>query len=205
MNLAAKVPNGMLDSWNGLNKFLATNIAPVASWSGGVVSSAANVFKTQRGSDNPESMSPGERFGTSEEVAKQIEKLQMKYFFAEDTSAANEDARLCLKKGTPADWGACEDYEEYVRNLVKQEQSRIQDGSCNPKLKVRVFFAESDIMIGKGGQKYFEQCWEQDDVAQSIDYEGMELPETDHDTAVLDQKKGALRIIFEEIKRTNQY
>ena len=197
MNLASKVPIGMLDSWNSVGKFVQQKIAPTASWSGGVVSSVSELFS----SENSNSADLAEKYGTSKAVAKEIEKLEIKYFFEEDTTGANEEAKLCLKKEGADGWMISEDYRTFVQSLVKLEQERKRSSSDRSRLKVRVYFAEFDMMIGKGGQKYFEECWKQDGVSGNIDYDSQELPGTNHDSAMGDHKKGALKAVFEEVKR----
>ena len=205
MNVASKIPNDMLDSWNNVNRFLAQNVAPAVSWSGGIVSSAAALFQAEPGSTDSGSTTLAEKYGTSEEVAEQIDKLSGKYYFEEDTTAANEELKLCLKKsGAGSFWGACEDYGVFVKNLREKEQERRQSGPTQPKLKVQVFFAESDMLIGKGGQMYLEQCWSRHGVSDCVTFESKVLPGTNHETVIMDLKKGALKPLFEEIKTSSR-
>ena len=204
MNWASKVPNGMLDSWNGVIKFVNQRIAPVTAWSGGIITSSSGLFKANTENAELECTRLAEKYGTSAEVAKQIEKLGFKYFFEEDTSAGNDEARLCLKKGDSDAWLICDDYKEYVQSLLDMEKKRAQPESSQPKLKIQVYYAESDIMIGKGGQRYFEECWNRKDVLNVVDFESRELPGTNHETALDDHKRGALKSIFEEVTRGAQ-
>ena len=203
MNMASALPDGMFNSWNKLNKFIGTNVAPGLSWSAGIVASVSGVFQTGPSNNDSGQTSPGERYGTSEELGKAIENLRTKYYFAEDTTAANEEARLCLKKGGSGTWGVCESLETYVQNLVKQEEQRRRSELAQPKLRVQVYFASSDIMIGKKGQEYFEQSWKKDEVIERMHFESKELPGTDHDSALLDLKKGALESVFEDVRNAN--
>lgn len=196
-NWAAKLPNGMLDSWNGLVRTINQRIAPSLSWSGGAISTVAGMFGSGSKEDANEN-ALARLYGTSPEVAREMERLQGKFYFAEDTTAGNEDARLCLKMGGTELWGACEDYPDFVRTLVKGELERKNADAGSPGLKIRVFYAESDMLIGKGGQKYFEECWAQDGVTGDIDYEGTELPGTDHDSVSIGDKC-ALPTIFTDI------
>ena len=205
MNIAAKVPNAMLDSFNGFNKFVNNRIAPSLSWSGGVISSITDLFQAAPGSADSGSMSLAEKYNSTEEIGQQIEKLRTRYYFDEDTTAGNEDAKLCLKKEGNGNLGICDDYSESVQSLARQEQDRKQANPSLPKLKVDVYFAESDIMIGKTGQEYFDQCWQDNEVPNIIEYESMELPGTNHDSTVLDLKKGALEHIFDKVKKASQY
>lgn len=199
LNWASKLPNGMLDSWNGLIKFINQRVSPSLSWSGGAISSAANMFQNASGEEDGQSDTMAKLLGVSNEVAKEAERLQGKFFFAEDTTAANEDARLCLKMGGTKLWGACENYPQFFRDLAKEEKERQDASASNVGLTIRVFYAESDIMIGKGGQKYFEECWSQEGLPGQIDYRSKELPGTDHETLLIEGDKSALPAIFTEI------
>ena len=207
LNLAAKLPNGMLDSWNGLVKLINTTISPSLAWSGGALSSVAGIFGSgSTDADGKETSDDAlaKLYGTSKEVAKEIQRLTGKFYFAEDTTAGNEDARLCLKMGGTKLWGDCEEYPDFVRALVEREKERRSADANAAGLKIRVFYAESDQMIGKGGQTYFEQCWAQEGVPGPIDYEGRELEGTDHETVFLDAEKSALPTVFDGMVNTSQ-
>ena len=54
-------------------------------------------------------------------------------------------------------------------------------------------------MIAKRGQEYFEQCWQSDGVKGKVDFTTSTFPEANHDSVLIDQKKGALKIVFERI------
>lgn len=191
-NLVSKLPEGAFGSWNSIAGFIQQQVAPSLAWSGGLIS---GVFKAPTAAPNP----PGKRYGTSEEVGKEIERLQTKYVFSEDTTAANEEAKLCLKKGDSAIWGICDDYNEFVSSVCAQEKDWASADASSSKLKLRVYFAASDVMIGKGGQEYFKKCWQKGGVSEVIDFESKELPGTDHDSALIDQDAGAMKIIFAEV------
>lgn len=203
LNWASRLPNGMLSGWNSLIKLINQRISPSLSWSGGAISAAAGLFQSQRTeaeSTPPESMA--KLIGRSNEVAKEAERLQGKFYFAEDTSAGNEDARLCLKMGGSKLWGACEDYPEFFQELLKVEQERKDADASKAGLTFRTFYAESDIMIGKGGQKYFEECFRRDGLPGPIDYQSKELPGTNHETILIESDKSALPFIFTDIANT---
>ncbi len=198
LTAASKLPDSWIGHWNSMAKFIQLRVAPTLSWSGGLVSVVSGVFK------QTEAPPPGNRYGTSDEVGKEIEKLTMKYLFEEDTTAANEDMLLCSKKDASASWGICDDYTECVKSICDQERSRRDADSTAAKLQVQLFFAESDMMIGKGGQEYLNKCWSQDFVSDVVEVSSQELEGTDHDTALLDIEKGALRTIFEAVASGRQ-
>lgn len=199
MKLASAVPASWIDSWDRVNRFIAGNVVPPVAWSGGILSSVSSMF--QSGAGDSGDVTPGERYGVSEEVGKCIEKLQMKWCLAESSTAGNEEALLTLKKGGAGNWGICEDYEGFVQVCTQQEQQQRGAHPNPPKLQVQTYFAQSDVMIGEGGRQYFEQCWKQDGVAEAMEFDSVVMAGTNHDSALVDLKKGALRPVFERVAK----
>jgi hypothetical protein len=196
----------MIDSWADLSIYINNNVMPSASWSGGLLSSAASLFSSSASTDIPGAeistfTTPAERYGVDGETAKVIDKLSMKHRFAEDITGVNDEAKLCLRKCDDADWGEARDYAACIRSIAQNERTLQQQNSGGAKLKVEAFFSDSDIMIGKRGQEYFEQCWQQDVCKESLDFATKTYPNTTHDSVVVDYKKGALRDVFEKVAR----
>lgn len=202
--ITAKLPTKVLDSCAGLNTFINNKIIPSASWSGGIISSTTALLSFPASTDIPgaetsTSTTPFERYGFDKDTAKLIEKLSSKYQFAESTTGANEELKLCLRKCDDADWGEAADYSSCIRKIAVNEAAI---GSREPnaaKVNVEAFFGGSDIMIAKRGQEYFEQCWQSDGVKGKVNFTTSTLPEANHDSLLIDQKKGALKIVFERI------
>ncbi|KAI7490930.1 hypothetical protein KC351_g322 [Hortaea werneckii] len=204
MRIASALPSSWIDSWDTINRFLLDNVMPVFSWSNGAMASMSSAVPPEPGTDDSSDMTVGQRYGVSEEAGKCIEKLLMKYWLSESTIAANEEALLGLKKGRPSDWGVCDDYEAFVQMCAQQEQQRGTANLDRDKLHVQMYFAENDIMIGEGGREYFHKSWEQSGVEGLIDVKSRSLPGTNHDTAILDPNKGALKHIFEQVAKTKR-
>ena len=194
LNLAGKLPDRMLDGANSLAKFMSTKITPSVSWSAGVVSPMSNLFGSKNSGDKDADLA--DKYGTELAVAQKLEALQATFIFAEDTAGANEEMRLCLKSLEDSDWMSCDDYEEYVVELVDAVRKRSHEAT---KLKVRAFFATTDAIIGRGGQEYFDRCWHEDKLAGALTYETETLPGTDHDSVLIDTRKGALKKVFEDV------
>ena len=187
-----------------LTPFINTKLIPSAYWSGGIISSAAALLSPPASTDVPgvetsTSTTPVERYGFDEETAKLIEKLSTKYQFTESTTGANEELKLCLRKCVDADWTEAADYSGCISKIASNEAA-IGDLEPNAaKVRVEAFFAGSDIMIAKRGQKYFEHCWQSDGVKGKVDFTTTTFAEADHDSVLTDQKKGALKTVFERI------
>ena len=160
MNLASKVPTGAIDYWSDITKLVNQRIIPVSAWSGGILSSTMHLFQHENASTDSGATEPAQRYGVSNEVGKEIERLSTKYYFEEDVTAGNEEAKLCLKKAGSGSglWGRCEDYMEYAKEIQVREQQRLETaGSARTmdpknKLRLQVYFAESDLLVGNGGQ-----------------------------------------------------
>lgn len=191
----SKLPSGMISAWSDIVGFINLRVNPTASWSGGVFSTVSNLFQSEPKDANTDLQ---DKFG-DEQVGKEIEKLQTKYMFAESMSGANDEARLCLKSDGDGFVGACENYERFVEVLCAQERKRNGRESAGPKLEVSMHFAESDNMSGKGGKEYFEKCWSQAGVEEVIEVRSTQYPGTNHETVLVDFKKGALRHVFETV------
>ncbi|KAF2721890.1 hypothetical protein K431DRAFT_320132 [Polychaeton citri CBS 116435] len=196
MSWVAKLPKSAVGSFDSIQRFVLTKVNPTIGWSGGLITSFSSMFNTSEPEERERDKKAAEKYGVSVETAREVQRLMTKFQLAEDTSAVSEDAILCLKKSGPGLWGACEDYEDYVRKFCASESSRRQDGPPpgvdRKRIVLKAFFAESDIMIGQGGKTYFDQCWTQACVP--------ELPDTDHETIILDHEKGPLVGIFEDIR-----
>ncbi|KAI7147850.1 6-phosphogluconolactonase, partial [Hortaea werneckii] len=204
MRLASALPSSWIDSWDTINRFLLDKVMPVFSWSGGAMASMSSAGQPDSGTDDSSGVTVGQKYGVSEEAGKCIEKLVMKYWLSESTIASNEEALLGLKKGKPSAWGVCDDYEAFVQLCAQQEQQRQTANMDRDKLNVQMYFAENDIMIGEGGREYFHKSWKQSGVEELIDVESKILPGTNHDTAILDPKKGALKHIFEQVAKNRK-
>ncbi|CZT18468.1 uncharacterized protein RCC_04313 [Ramularia collo-cygni] len=191
----SKPPTGMLSSWSNIVGFINQRVAPTASWSGGVLSDVSKLFQAESQATSSRDMQ--DKYG-DEEVGTEIEKLQSKYMFAESMAGGNDEARLCLKSNGDGLMGVCENYQQYVKELSEQERERRGQSATEAKLQVSIHFAGSDIMIGKGGKDYFENCWAlaSEDV---IEVSSTEYPGTNHDSVLIDFEKGALRGIFEAV------
>lgn len=202
MNLASKIPSPVIDCLSGLQGFVMSKVAPTLSYSGGLISSSGALVgskpdanaEIQAGSDED----AAEKYDVDIETAKLISSHIVKFHLAEDTSAGNEEAKLCLMKGGKADWGVLADYEACVRSIADWDGARSGDGQV-AKLTVDASFAASDLMIGKGGQEYFEKCWRQEGMAGKVDFDSHTFDGTDHDSVLVDFRRGALKKAFSRI------
>lgn len=112
-------------------------------------------------------------YGVPRKTTSELTSLNARFMFTEESVGANSEALYCLRKSDAHDWGVCSDYAQFAQT-VGQEQS------SDNKITLRTYFAASDIMIGSQGQKYFEQCWQEN--APGIDFITRTVEWSDHDT-----------------------
>jgi len=99
-------------------------------------------------------------------------------------------------------WGVYASLPSCIDLLSSTYTPQDSDASSMDTLTLRVYFAETDALIGKGGQKYFEQCWKEGngDAEGGIRFEASVVQRADHDSIVL-AEKGVLGDVFREVKR----
>lgn len=195
MQLAQLVPVKVFGVWHQIPRFFLLKAEPVFASSGAVVTkiqgsvwggqdraSSSQVEKTRRRIERD--------YGLTRDLQVELESLVSRFLFKENTVGANAEALQCLRKGPPGTWGICDDYAQFVRELVGRESA-----DRRARLKVQMYFAENDSMIGKKGQAYMEECWEDQDV---FDFEARRVLGTDHDS--LSQCTEILERVFLEAK-----
>jgi hypothetical protein len=214
MQIAQMIPKQAFSVWNQVPRFLLLKASPVIGSSGAVLSAIQDMFSGGRhepsspSKDEQDRLRMQEEYGIAKEVQIELDKCAPQFLFEEETVGANEEALQCLRKGPAGIWGKCDDYVEFVREFAEmerrriQEQSRRQEAGGKKKLKVQAYFAESDIMIGKKGQTYFEDCWKgkENEFQDVFDFEIITTQGVNHDS--LCTSLGVLETIFREAKRS---
>ncbi|KAI0813777.1 hypothetical protein GGR55DRAFT_545344 [Xylaria sp. FL0064] len=119
----------------------------------------------------------------------------------EDVRGISQDALLLVKRDEyPGCWGTWTDYDTLVPLLAQAEMERrtADSGAVSP-LKVQVFFAESDHMIGTTvAQTWLNNCWRPEQRGSFIDYTSVSVPKTTHDN-ILNLRYGVVEQIFREM------
>ncbi|PYI06237.1 hypothetical protein BO78DRAFT_315974 [Aspergillus sclerotiicarbonarius CBS 121057] len=199
LKMAQMLPTGVLNHYDKL-MHLFVKAAPSFSASAGVFSAIVNSIPSTRAEDTNRSDACLAGYGMDAEAAKVLDRLAMEYICLEDTSGFNDEAVVCLKKG-PGLWGACEELPVYLRGLVQAEEQHREGHPDEKALKVKVFFAESDGMIGPKGQKYFEDCFAQADLREAVCFESVVEKGTEHDS-IWTSDTGVFERVLREIQAT---
>lgn len=199
MQMAQYIPQGAFGVWNKIPRFFILGAGPALASSGAVVSKFSDMFSFSGSGEQNVSEQEKNRsriqdvYGLPRGVQSELDSLVMKSMFNESTVGANSEALQCLRKGGEGTWGHCENYEEFVKQLVQLEKGRNGTGESG-RLKVRIYFSETDAMIGKDGQKYMENCWTEDVIGDAFDFASETVLGVNHDTLV--QSVDVLEKIF---------
>jgi hypothetical protein len=190
--IARFIPTKAFSCWNQIPRFFVTNT--VVASSGAVIGSIKdNLSSSNNDISERKRIHIEQEYGMAREVQIELERYTTRYLHTENTFGANAEVLLCLRKGVP--WGKCDDYTQCVRDLAEIEGRR-RGESTSEKLKVRAYFAESDIMIGKTGQSYFEKCFMRfDDV---LHFDSTTVPDETHDSLCISPQ--VLARIFQDAK-----
>lgn len=116
---------------------------------------------------------------------------RVEFMLMERNSGISADSLLCIQR-EGKDWG--------VYSSLPSAISLLQGLSQGPFI-VKVYFAENDVMIGQGGQRYFEKCWKEGngEGEGSVKFDAKTVEGTDHDSIVLTEK-GVVGDVFREVK-----
>ncbi|KAJ8121523.1 hypothetical protein ONZ43_g2044 [Nemania bipapillata] len=118
----------------------------------------------------------------------------------EGVRGVSQDALMLLKRDEyPGCWGTWGDYDTLVPLLAQAERERRAADPGAAPLKVRVFFAESDRMIGTAlAPGWLDNCWRPEQRGEDIEYSSATVPKTTHDS-ILDLRYGVAQQIFKDM------
>lgn len=198
MQAARLIPTGAFGVLNLLPK-----AQPVFASSGKFFTGISNAIS---GSDSQEERRSEDskrlevEYGIPRKVQDQSNDLIFKSMLSENTVGANSEALLCLNKGPGVTWGACQDYDVFLKRLYETERERLASAGMErtrAKLRIRAYLAESDALIGKTGNVYLTNLFRSETGGLGpdvVDFEASTIAGTDHDT--LFEKLDVLEEIF---------
>lgn len=192
MRIVQMIPHQAFSIWNQIPKFLNTSgVLTAFDASGALLNQVGSLFSSPSSTDNQDNGPFAEnrrkmmaKCGFSLEDQEIMSNEMSEAIFREDTVGANSEALLCLGKCPEGSWGKCQDFYQYLKDLAQLERTRRSENPNSGKLKVDMYFAESDALIGNGGKEFLEKCWsgENGEYQDAFDYEASTSPNTDHDT-----------------------
>ncbi|KAI1175170.1 hypothetical protein F4777DRAFT_551562 [Nemania sp. FL0916] len=197
LKLASLLPNGVIGTYDRLLRMIS-DMGPALRFSNilsGFVPSLSG------GSD---AVAPG----VDPDAVAREEGLLPQLFGRiknEDIIGISQDVLLLLKRDQyPECWGTWGDYDTLVPLLAEAESERRRsEPDTTSPLRVRVFFAASDMLIGTTlGPAWLDDCWRPEQRGDNIDYSSVTIPKTTHDT-VLDLRYGVFEQIVQDITSQN--
>jgi pimeloyl-ACP methyl ester carboxylesterase len=194
------LPQIAIGTWHFWAKLMNNYIAPVITASGLSVTRVPRVSADVISDAVISKDSTGEDVeGTKTTWRKASEAVMTRYIYAEDVSGGSQEAMFCLRKGGVT-WGQWQDTDEAILQIAERERARRHESGRTEtdsahKINLRIYFAEEDEMIGEGGQKWLEQCFAQEGVADSMQVESEVVPGTDHNDILASQYKAMEKMI----------
>lgn len=128
-------------------------------------------------------------------------RLATASIFAENVEGASDEALICMGKAEIPSWTSIGDALERV--AANELASRKQEVAL-PKMRIDVFYAMKDQMIGKGGEEYLESCLDKAYERGAFECTSMVIGNTDHNS-VLFPETGAFDLVFEAMKKRPAY
>ncbi|TGJ86677.1 hypothetical protein E0Z10_g2091 [Xylaria hypoxylon] len=193
LKLAGLLPNSLVGNFDRLIQ-LVGNMGSAFQFSNvlaGLVPSLSQEPDPLAPGANPDAVALEESLST--EILRRITN--------EDVRGISQDALLLLKRDEyPGCWGTWGDYDTLVPLLARAEKERrATDSSTISPLRVQVFFAESDTMIGTTvARAWLDNCWRSEQCGDSIEYSNTIVPKTTHDT-ILNLRHGVVEHIFQQM------
>lgn len=237
LSIASQLPSALINSFDSIVRFVNSTVVPTVHFSGvisGAVSAPFSKTCRDNPTDSKARFQKHERDDlcreycgvSAAEVAAQSEVL-MRCVFSESIRGSNHEVLLLLRKDVAGSWGPCDNYESYADALEAKLQEHYQHAereeggptsapaataalnasATQYRFVLKVFWAESDKLIGKKGEEYFNKCFQRftwdgqssnGEHKSCLLYESEVVPDTDHDTLILPQN-GALPKILGDI------
>ncbi len=184
LTLAECLPNFAVRQADKLAVMVTNYIAPAVGVSAGL----SSFLMPQRVQDD------GDESVRFEE--KTVWPALMKKLYEEGVDGVGEDAVVFLQKADgAAGWG---DWGNYDGLVVRLREVLAREGKG---LRVRVYYAEKDVIVGDGGKeskgaKWLDQCWAGD--GTEVEYRSRTVQGVDHDH-IWDLRWGVIQEVFRDV------
>lgn len=198
--LASTLPTGLVQHTDKVARALATYIGPAVGASIGSSMNLLGKIGPQRAAveeDVEEDAGGGDLEGQRFEEA--IWSKVIARIYEESVAGVGDEVVMLLQKTTGgfSDWG---DYDVLVPRLVEGLRT------AQRRLRVDVFWAEDDIVVGDGNTKgpaWFDKCWEAPGVEGIVDYSSTVVKGADHDR-IWNLRWHTMKTVFERIGQSSE-
>ena len=195
------IPNPLYRNWASVAKTVLPKVNETLNFSTGIASSLKKTVDTCEPKETP---------GVSDEIRcilPELTKVFPRNLFSENVSGGSDEAMICLKRGGKEgpSWGLFEDYDEAAMKITTQESRKPPETPSTAateivprKLHVKAVYGESDAMIGIKGGQWFDYCWKQQGISDSVDFESTFVPGLTHE-GIADPEKAILHNVLRNI------
>lgn len=181
-SLAASLPRSLVAQTDKLVTFVNSTLGPVLGVSATVSGSVLQLWTQAK---------PLGRQGPDVDLEKGVRDRLAEHIFAGSVRGLGQETQVLLRNGVEKDgWSDWGDFDVLTPRLAEAVR-----GAGGAGLKVDVFFAEKDNLIGDAGTKggrWFEECWTDVD---GVEFTSKILRGSDHDN-VWDLQWDVMEIAF---------
>lgn len=198
--LAKMLPPSVVAHTDKLVRLVGNWLAPAIGGSAGSVAQSMPVVLGSLGWGRRDPAEEEEEEDVEDGAAKREEGMRaeiMKRVYEEGVKGVSEDALMLLQEGEGMEggWGDWGDYDALVPRLAEVLKN------AGRRLRVEVFYAEKDFLIGNGGStskggKWLDGCWE--GTGEEVEYRSRVVAGADHDR-VWDLRFGAIQELFKMV------
>ncbi|EXJ65244.1 hypothetical protein A1O7_01585 [Cladophialophora yegresii CBS 114405] len=189
-SLASSLPRSVVARTGNMATFVNSTLGPVLGVSAAVSGSVPQLWSLAK----PTGCESEER--SDVDLEEDIRDRVAKRVFADSVRGLGQETQVLLRNGAEKDgWSDWGDFDVLAPRLVEAVRA-----GAGAKLKVDVFFAEKDNMIGDAGAKgtrWFEACWRDVD---DVEFRSETVKGSDHDR-VWDLRFGVMERVFKTMSQ----
>ncbi|KAH6625300.1 Alpha/Beta hydrolase protein [Boeremia exigua] len=227
LQAAEMLPGSLIGKFSSLAQFVNDSILPLTGMSAGLSSAVVNSVR----SSLPQSIAPDVQIplatqtdGTrqidnnglneidlnNQAVVNELRELIPTFLFAEGVAGAGQDTQLCLRKPRSIPWCTplrhWDDHDDAVRQLRQIISTEELENEERRAWQIETFHAETDSLVGKNGQTWFDGAWTGEEITESrhpdaIRYSSRIVKGSDHDF-ILDPAFGASETWLKQVSES---
>lgn len=186
-SVASSLPRSLVSQTDKMATFMISTMGPVLGVSAAMSASVLQLWSQPKTAG---------RDGPDVDFEERLRDRLVKHIFASNVRGLGQEVQVLLRNGVEKDgWSDWGDYDKLAPRLAEAIQ-----GLGGARLKVDVFFAEKDNMIGDAGTKgpkWFEACWTGVD---GVDFASETVKGSDHDR-VWDLRWDVMERVFQTMTR----
>ncbi|KAH6851074.1 hypothetical protein B0I37DRAFT_445003 [Chaetomium sp. MPI-CAGE-AT-0009] len=198
LSLLQSLPASLLAHTDKLVRLVGGHVAPTLGASAGALGRLGGGASALWSNPSSSLQGGGEGEGVREE--ERVWPGVMKRVYEEGVGGVSDDALLLLQRGAgaaEAGWGDWGDYDGLVPRLVEGL------GAAGRRVRMEVFYAESDTLTGDGGVaskggRWFDGLWDSGGDGDVVQYGSRTVKGADHD-GIWSLRWGAVQQVFEMV------